>query len=140
MNVLPEEIRLHPTRDTLTLVYADAAYDLPAELLRVYSPSAEVRGHGVGQEVLQTGKRRVTITDLEAVGNYAVKIAFSDGHDSGLYDWDYLHHLCRNRQALWQDYLQRLEAAGANRDVDVSLLAKIQNGGGCGSGGCGHKH
>ena len=84
---VPQEIRINKTRDTLTLVYPNHEHALPAEFLRVYSPSAEVRGHGVGQETLQTGKRGVLITDLEAVGNYALKITFSDGHDSGLYDW-----------------------------------------------------
>lgn len=138
MNTLPEELRLNPERNALTLVYAAGEHTLSAEFLRVYSPSAEVRGHGVGQETLQTGKRMVTITDLEAVGNYAVKIAFSDGHDSGLYDWDYLHGLCCNQSSLWQDYLDRLQEAGANRDVDVSLFNLSQ--GGCGSGGCRHKH
>lgn len=140
MTPLPQELRLNPERNALTLVYADAEHTLPAEFLRVYSPSAEVRGHGVGQETLQTGKRTVKITDLEAVGNYAVKIAFSDGHDSGLYDWDYLAGLCRNQAALWQDYLNRLDAAGANRDVDVSLFNKPQGGCGSGSCGCGTKH
>ena len=132
---LPEEIRLNPSRNVLTLRYADAEWALPAEYLRVYSPSAEVRGHGVGQEVLQTGKRFVTITDLEMTGNYAVKIAFSDGHDSGLYDWDYLYELGANHDAYWQQYLEQLAAAGENREFDNS--APKGKSGGCGGGSCG---
>lgn len=116
MTALPQEIRLNSQRDTLTLVYADAEYALDAEFLRVYSPSAEVRGHGRGQERLQTGKRGVLIADLLPAGNYALKIVFSDGHDSGLYDWDYLLHLGQNRAALWQDYLDKLAAASASRE------------------------
>lgn len=133
MNI-PQEIRLNRERNALTLVYTDTAYDLTAEYLRVYSPSAEVRGHGVGQETLQTGKRFVQITDLEAVGNYAVKIAFSDGHDSGLYDWDYLYNLCCQEDVLWQDYLNRLAAAGSNREFDENPKQTTH---GCGSSGCG---
>lgn len=118
MSQLPNEIRLNNARNTLILVYDEGRYELPAEYLRVYSPSAEVRGHGKGQEVLQTGKRNVLIEDLLPAGNYALKICFSDGHDSGLYDWDYLHRLGREQEALWQDYLARLDAAGADRDHD----------------------
>ena len=102
---VPQEIRINKTHDTLTLVYPSQEHALPAEFLRVYSPSAEVRGHGIGQETLQTGKRGVLITDLEAVGNYALKITFSDGHDSGLYDWAYLHNLGSQQAELWQQYL-----------------------------------
>lgn len=91
-------------------------FELPFELLRVYSPSAEVRGHGPGQEVLQVGKRKVDILELEPVGNYAVQPRFSDGHSTGLYSWDYLHWLGANRESLWADYLARLEAAGASRE------------------------
>lgn len=133
MTPLPEELRLNPDRDGLTLRYAEGEYVLTAEFLRVYSPSAEVRGHGIGQEVLQTGKRMVRIAAVQAVGNYAVKIAFSDGHDSGLYDWAYLHRLCRRQNELWQDYLHRLDEAGADRDTDLSLLRAQKSG-------CGHKH
>ena len=93
-----------------------SAWRLPFELLRVYSPSAEVRGHGPGQEVLQTGKRDVDIVAVEQVGNYAIQPRFSDGHDTGIFSWDYLHWLGENQSRLWQDYLQRLEAAGASRD------------------------
>ena len=99
--------------------------------LRVYSPSAEVRGHGPGQETLQTGKRNVEITDLESVGHYAVKPSFSDGHDTGIYSWDLLHDLGVNQEALWSDYLARLEQAGASRDVDSTTLPP-KSGGGCG--------
>ena len=111
---------------------------LPAEYLRVYSPSAEVRGHGPGQDVLQTGKAEVSITDLEPVGQYALKITFSDGHDSGLYDWDYLYRLAHNQDALWQDYLDRLEKAGASRTPSAEDL-KSKHTHSCGSGGCGGK-
>ena len=108
---LPDEIRLPGDKSALLLRYGSADYHLSAELLRVYSPSAEVRGHGVGQEVLQTGKRQVRITELAPAGNYALKITFSDGHDSGLFDWDYLYHLATEQDTLWQDYLQRLQQA-----------------------------
>ena len=93
------------------------AFRLPCELLRVYSPSAEVRGHGPGQEVLQTGKGEVGIASIEPVGNYAVRLVFSDGHDTGLYSWDYLYSLGENQDALWRQYLDRLEKAGASRDA-----------------------
>jgi len=92
-------------------------YRLSCEYLRVNSPSAEVRGHGAGQEVLQTGKREVTITAIEPVGNYAIKLVFSDGHDTGLYSWDYLYSLGSDHDSLWEGYLQRLEKAGASRDA-----------------------
>jgi len=93
-----------------------ASFRLPFEFLRVYSPSAEVRGHGPGQEVLQAGKRDVTINDLRSVGHYAVQPVFSDGHDSGIYAWDYLYELGTNQKQLWSDYLARLDAAGASRE------------------------
>jgi DUF971 family protein len=88
---------------------------LPCEFLRVYSPSAEVRGHGPGQESLQSGKENVNITQIEPVGNYAIKLTFSDGHDTGLYSWDYLYELARDQDALWQEYLERLTSAGIKR-------------------------
>ncbi|MCP2039821.1 DUF971 family protein [Neisseria sp. HSC-16F19] len=110
----PEEIRLHPERNALTLAYGTQHYTLSAEFLRVHSPSAEVRGHG--KPVLQTGKRKVLIKDLLPAGNYALKIVFDDGHDSGLYDWDYLYRLATEHDALWQDYLAQLAAAGGSRD------------------------
>jgi DUF971 family protein len=114
---IPIEIRLHQKSRRMELVFDDdKRFDLPYELLRVYSPSAEVRGHGPGQEVLQTGKREIAITALEPVGGYAVQPVFSDGHNTGLYSWDYLYWLGANRDALWQEYLARLEQAGASRD------------------------
>ena len=104
----------------LELAFSDcAAFRLPFELLRVYSPSAEVMGHAPGQEVLQTGKRNVDITGIEPVGNYAVKLQFSDGHDSGIFSWDYLYALGAHQEARWADYLRRLEAAGADRDTPM---------------------
>lgn len=114
----PLEIRLKAAGHILALAYPDGEYSLSAEYLRVYSPSAEVRGHGVGQEVLQTGKANVAIVDLSPMGNYALKIGFSDGHDSGLYDWDYLYELAHDEPALWADYLARLAKAGASREAE----------------------
>ncbi|PXX48071.1 MULTISPECIES: gamma-butyrobetaine hydroxylase-like domain-containing protein [Aquitalea] len=112
-----QEITLHAVSRTLEISFDDGAcFQLPAEYLRVYSPSAEVRGHGAGQEVLQVGKRHVGITALEPVGHYALKITFDDGHDSGLYSWTYLYELGAQQQAYWQDYLNRLAAAGASRE------------------------
>ena len=112
----PQQIRLQADRQGLVLVYPDAEYTLPAEYLRVYSPSAEVRGHGRGQAKLQTGKAGISITDLQPAGNYALKITFSDGHDSGLYSWGYLYELANGYATMWPDYLSRLEAAGASRN------------------------
>ena len=106
----PQSITVHGQSRQLELVFSDgAAFRLPFELLRVYSPSAEVMGHAPGQEVLQTGKRNVEIADIEPVGNYAVKLQFSDGHDSGIYSWDYLYALGQHQAARWEDYLRRLE-------------------------------
>lgn len=134
---IPTEIKLHRQSKLLEVSFADGAcFKLPFEYLRVYSPSAEVRGHGPGQETLQTGKRNVEITDLRAVGNYAIQPTFSDGHDSGIYSWDLLYDLGINQESYWQTYLIRLEAAGENRDVDSSQ--RPPKAGGCGSGGsCG---
>ena len=112
---LPSGITLHQKSKTLELVYDDSHYHLPAEYLRVYSPSAEVRGHGQGQEVLQTNKEQVGINRIEASGNYALKIVFDDGHDSGLFTWDYLYDLALRHDVHWQDYLNRLEKAGYQR-------------------------
>ena len=117
MTAIPSAIRLDKSKTELHLDYEQEQYSLSAEYLRVYSPSAEVRGHGVGQEVLQVGKRAVRIVGVEAVGNYALKIVFSDGHDSGLYDWAYLHELATTESEKWPQYLQRLTAAGASRDA-----------------------
>ncbi|MCP1660421.1 gamma-butyrobetaine hydroxylase-like domain-containing protein [Neisseria perflava] len=135
---IPEEIRLQHGRSALTLVYDGVHKSLPAEFLRVYSPSAEVRGHAPGQEVLQTGKAEVTIRGLEPVGQYALKITFSDGHNSGLYDWAYLHKLAYEYDGLWADYLRRMEAAGASRIPTAADLLQAKTAGhSCGSGGCG---
>lgn len=116
MAPVPVGIRLRKKTAALELTYADGqVYLLPAELLRVYSPSAEVKGHGAGQSVLQTGKSEVQLTDIEAMGRYAVRLVFDDGHDSGIYSWDYLYQLCTGQESLWQTYLQRLQQAGASR-------------------------
>ncbi|MEX2365801.1 MAG: DUF971 domain-containing protein [Pseudohongiellaceae bacterium] len=118
MTMHPTDIRLHRKTAILELTYPDGGiYTLPAELLRVYSPSAEVRGHGPGQEVLQTGKKNVTISNLEAIGNYAIKLHFDDGHNTGLYTWEYLRELCLNQTRMWQEYLARLKQAGASREA-----------------------
>ncbi len=120
---VPTDVQLHKRSRELELSYADGAnYRLSCEYLRVYSPSAEVKGHGPGQEILQTGKLNVGITAINPVGNYALQLVFDDGHDTGLYAWDYLYHLATAREQLWQDYLDRLAAAGANRDPDVQVL------------------
>ena len=120
---IPTGIHLHKRSQSLELEYEGGEhYRLSSEYLRVYSPSAEVRGHGPGQEVLQTGKQRVAITAVRPVGHYAVQLVFDDGHDTGLYAWDYLYQLCREREQRWQDYLDRLQAAGASRDPDVQVI------------------
>lgn len=134
---IPEEIRLQSGRAALTLVYGGEHKSLPAEFLRVYSPSAQVRGHAPGQEILQTGKAGVTITNVEPVGRYALKITFSDGHDSGLYDWPYLHKLAYRYDEMWADYLHRIESAGASRiPAAEDSAVKAQTGHSCG-GSCG---
>jgi DUF971 family protein len=113
----PTEIKLHQKSRLMELVFSDGShFELSYELLRVYSPSAEVRGHGPGQEVLQIGKRDVEISNLETVGNYAVQPTFSDGHSTGIYSWDYLYWLGQNRDTLWRQYLERLKEAGATRE------------------------
>jgi DUF971 family protein len=116
---LPQNIIVHQQSKVLELAYQDKTYHLPFEFLRVWSPSAEVRGHGVGQETLQTGKRDVLINTIEQVGHYAIKPVFSDGHDSGIFSWDYLYDMCLNQEEMWQDYLDRLEQAGASRDIPM---------------------
>lgn len=114
---MPTEIKLHQKSRLLEIAFSDdRRFELPCELLRVYSPSAEVRGHGPGQEVLQVGKKNVEISDIQPVGSYAVQLVFSDGHDSGLYSWDYLYDLGINQEALWQQYLARMKEAGASRE------------------------
>ena len=115
----------------LEVGFADGAvFRLPFELMRIYSPSAEVQGHGPGQEVLQTGKREVDIVSLEPVGNYAVKPTFSDGHDTGIYSWDYLYFLGKQQAQLWQDYERRLQEARVERDAPMA--AKGHGGHACG--------
>ena len=122
----PTEIILHKKSCILEVAFDDGSrFQLPAEFLRVYSPSAEVRGHGKGQETLQTGKRDITILSLEPVGSYGIKPTFSDGHDSGIFSWDVLHYLGANQAALWADYLERLAAAGAHREASTHPQSPI---------------
>ncbi len=116
----PTDIKLHQVSRILEVSFDDGAhFQLPCEFLRVYSPSAEVRGHGPGQEVLQVGKENVNITGIEPVGLYALKLNFSDGHDTGLYSWDYLYELGTSQAALWQEYLDKLSRAGIERKVNA---------------------
>ena len=120
----PTALTLHQQSRVLEIGFSDGAvFRLPYELLRVYSPSAEVRGHGPGQEVLQTGKRLVEVTDIEPVGHYAVQPSFSDGHNTGLYTWEMLYDLGANQDACWQDYLSRVAAAGVERDAPMPQAA-----------------
>jgi DUF971 family protein len=118
---VPTEVKLHQTSKVLELTFADGrAFRLPYEFLRVYSPSAEVRGHGPGQETLQVGKKDVAITGVEPVGHYAIRPTFSDGHDTGIYSWEYLHDLGLRQPELWQRYLDRMAEAGASRDAPAA--------------------
>ncbi|HEX7634887.1 MAG TPA: DUF971 domain-containing protein [Noviherbaspirillum sp.] len=134
----PTALTVHTQSRTLEIAFDNGEiFSLPFELLRVYSPSAEVRGHGAGQEVLQTGKRNVLLTALEPVGNYAVQPHFSDGHNTGIYSWDYLYWLGANHAQLWEDYLKRLEAAGFTRETGRDALMSVENGEGH---ACGHHH
>ena len=120
---VPSGIKLHARSRELELTYPEGdSYRLSCEYLRVYSPSAEVRGHGSGQETLQSGKLKVAISEIKPVGNYALQLVFDDGHETGIYSWDYLYHLCKDRDTLWQDYLDRLSRAGVTRDPDVQVL------------------
>ena len=126
----PLDITVHSASRVLEIGFSDGSqFRIPFELMRVYSPSAEVQGHGPGQEVLQTGKREVGITALEAVGNYAVQPSFSDGHDSGIFSWDYLYFLGSQQDQLWADYQSRLLQAGVDRDATMPEKA----GAACGS-------
>jgi DUF971 family protein len=125
----PTQIVLHQQSKILEIGFADGkTFRLPCELLRVYSPSAEVRGHGPGQEVLQAGKRNVGINAIEPVGNYAVRLVFTDGHDTGLYSWDYLYSLGQDQEKLWQRYLERLAAVGLSREDDAASSAPRPSG------------
>ena len=120
---MPSRVILREPKDALTLTYSDGQeFTLPAEYLRVYSPSAEVRGHGEGNETLQFGKRLVTINALEKAGNYALQIMFSDGHDSGIYSWDYLQALAEGYEDRWATYLEKLHNAGLSRDIDSQVI------------------
>jgi len=135
----PTGITVHNKSRILEISFDDgASFSIPFELLRVYSPSAEVRGHGQGQEVLQLGKREVGIAGLEPVGNYAVQPTFSDGHNTGLYTWDYLYKLGSEQEQLWQDYLSRLHAAGFEGDTGRDPSAKPDTA--PPAHGCGHHH
>ena len=128
----PTAITVHQASRVLEVGFSDGkAFRIPFELMRVYSPSAEVQGHGPGQEVLQTGKRNVELTALEPVGNYAVQPHFSDGHTTGIFSWDYLYFLGSQQGELWQKYEGRLQAAGANRDAPMVEAA---------GSACGHHH
>ncbi len=114
----PIEIKVHQLSRLLEIGFDNGdRFRLPFEFLRVYSPSAEVRGHGPGQEILQAGKKDIDISKLEPVGNYALQLYFSDGHNTGIYSWDYLHELGSGQERLWQQYIERMQRAGASRDV-----------------------
>lgn len=120
-NPRPTSIELHQKSRILDIIYDDGAhFALPCEYLRVYSPSAEVQGHGPGQEVLQIGKEDVAITAIEPVGHYAIKLVFDDGHDTGLYTWNHLYELGKNQAQKWQDYLNRLAQAGYPRKAPLA--------------------
>jgi DUF971 family protein len=130
---IPSEIKLHKKSRRLELIYGDGeSYPLDFEFLRVYTPSAEARGHGPGQETLQTGKRDIDIERVEPVGTYALRLVFSDGHDSGLYSWDLLYNLGKHHDELWQEYLTQIEKQGLSRDIDTSSRPA--------AGSCGHHH
>ena len=120
MNKTPTDIKLHSKSRFLEITYDDATFKLPCEYLRVYSPSAEVVGHGPGQEVLQLNKEAVNIVSIEPVGHYAVRLIYSDSHNSGLYTWDYLYELGVDRVSKWQAYLKKLAEAGDVREAQVS--------------------
>ena len=120
----PEAMTVHGQSRVLEVTFSDGAqFRIPFELMRIYSPSAEVQGHGPGQEVLQTGKRDVELTALEPVGNYAVQPTFSDGHDTGIFSWDYLYFLGSEQERLWADYEQRLKQSGVSRDAPMAEKA-----------------
>lgn len=131
----PTAITVHESSRVLEVGFSDGrAFRIPFELMRVYSPSAEVQGHGPGQEVLQTGKREVGLISLAPIGNYAVQPTFSDGHDSGIFSWDYLYWLGVEQAVLWAKYEKRLTEAGADRDAPMAVAAPAA------AGACGHHH
>ena len=120
---IPTRVVVREAKDSLLITFSDSQeYSLPAEFLRVHSPSAEVRGHGEGNETLQYGKRNITIASLEQAGNYALQIIFSDGHDSGIYSWEYLRKLAENQEAMWSVYLEKLHNAGLSRDSESQVI------------------
>lgn len=119
----PISVKLHKGAGSLELSYAEGdSFTLSGEFLRVHSPSAEVRGHGPGEEILQHGKKSVKISTLEATGHYALLIHFDDGHNTGIYSWSYLKELCDNKDTFWQEYLRKLNAAGRSRDPEEQAL------------------
>ncbi|WP_028301275.1 gamma-butyrobetaine hydroxylase-like domain-containing protein [Oceanospirillum beijerinckii] len=123
---VPVDIKYRKKANLLELHYSDGQmFELEAEFLRVYSPSAEVRGHGEGSEVLQVGKKYVAITNIQPAGSYAIKITFDDGHDSGLYSWEYLYEVAQHKDAFWQDYLNRLEAGNASREPSLISIKQL---------------
>ncbi|MEY2659517.1 MAG: hypothetical protein RLZZ123_689 [Pseudomonadota bacterium] len=129
----PQDLTVHQASKVLEILFANGeSHRIPFELMRVYSPSAEVQGHGPGQEVLQTGKREVGLIDVEPVGNYGIKPTFSDGHDSGIFSWTYLYFLASQQNQLWQDYERRLQEAGVDRDAPMPATQA--------GGACGHHH
>jgi len=131
---IPSEIKLHQKSRVLEISYESGEnFKLDFEYLRVYTPSAEARGHGPGQETLQTGKRNVEIERIEPVGTYALRLVYSDGHDSGLYSWDLLYNLGAHHDELWQAYLEQLEKQGLSRDIDTTSRPAA-------GGSCGHHH
>ena len=122
---IPTEIKLHQVSRKLEIAFNNGArFELPCEFLRVYSPSAEVRGHGPGQEVLQVGKKNIEVKGIEPVGSYAVQLTFSDGHDTGIYSWDYLYELGENYAELWARYISRMKAASASREPLAVAVAR----------------
>jgi DUF971 family protein len=130
---IPEDITVHSASRVLEIAFSDGQrFRIPFELMRVYSPSAEVQGHGKGQEVLQTGKREVGIVSLAPIGNYAIQPTFDDGHESGIFSWDYLYFLGSQQGQLWADYEARLQAAGAQRDDPMPAAGGHGHGGACG--------
>jgi DUF971 family protein len=129
----PTDITVHQQSKLLEIAFSDGkAFKLPFELMRVYSPSAEVQGHGPGQETLQTGKRHVGLQELESIGNYAIKPVFTDGHESGIFSWDYLYFLGSQQEDLWKRYLAKLEEAGVDRDAPMGTGGEHVHGAGCG--------